>query len=104
MWTNFPMLFLLPQSLQKPTLAKQARKSPILIRKYQEIHSTLPKCEGQEKVGTWLWGPLHAGITCQVLNDCSHVDWSTHADPVLEGSFLQVAHQPPYWKDDPGPG
>lgn len=43
-------------------------------------------------------------ITCQVLDDCGHVDGSTHADPVLERPFLQVPHQPAHREDDPGPG
>lgn len=41
--------------------------------------------------------------TCQILNDCRHVDWRPHANAVLVRSSPQVPHHPAHWEDDACP-
>lgn len=42
--------------------------------------------------------------TCQVLDDCCHVDGCTHADAVFVRASAQVPHHSPHRKDDTCPG
>lgn len=42
--------------------------------------------------------------TCQVLDDCCHVDGRPHADAILVCPGAQVPHHPSHREDDARPG